>query len=121
MRWLISFLLFGLLAAVQAASSSGNKLLVVLEELADKTKYSKYVKDLEGLYFCFWFNNEFLGVNTIITSGRGFNLTYESPKSESISLFHLGARAYDHLLILPAKSKGINKYTRPGNDIQANL
>jgi hypothetical protein len=33
----------------------------------------------------------------------------------------LGERAYDHLLILPAKSKGINKYTRPKDGIQANL
>jgi oligosaccharyltransferase complex subunit beta len=48
MRWLLSILLLGLLAVVQAASSSGNKLLVVLEELADKSKYSKYFKDLEG-------------------------------------------------------------------------
>jgi len=48
MRWLISFLLLGLLAAVEAVSSSGNKLLVILEELAEKTKYSKYFGDLEG-------------------------------------------------------------------------
>lgn len=32
----------------QAVSSSGSKLLVVLEELADKTKYSKYFGDLGG-------------------------------------------------------------------------
>lgn len=49
MRWILSFLLIGLLAVVQAASSSGNKLLVVLEELAEKSKYSKYLADLEGM------------------------------------------------------------------------
>lgn len=49
MRWLLSLLLLGLLSVVQAVSSSGNKLLVVLEELADKTKYSKYIADLEGM------------------------------------------------------------------------
>lgn len=38
--------------------------------------------------------------------GRGFDITYETPKSESLALFELGERAYDHLLILPAKSKG---------------
>jgi oligosaccharyltransferase complex subunit beta len=48
MRWIISFLLLGLLAVVQAVSSSGNKLLVVLEDLAEKSKYSKYLGDLEG-------------------------------------------------------------------------
>lgn len=49
MRWLLSFLLFGFLAAVNALSSSGNRLLVVLEELAEKEKYSKYLSDLEGM------------------------------------------------------------------------
>jgi hypothetical protein len=48
MRWLFSLLLLGLLAVVEAASSSGKKLLVVVEELADKSKYSKYLGDLEG-------------------------------------------------------------------------
>ena len=48
MRWLFSFLLLGLLSVVQAGSSSGNRLLVVLDELADKAKYSKYIGDLEG-------------------------------------------------------------------------
>jgi hypothetical protein len=48
MRWLLSFLLLGLAAVAQAVSSSGSKLLVVLEELADKTKYSKYLGDLES-------------------------------------------------------------------------
>ena len=57
MRWLLSFLLLGLLSVVQAVSSSGNKLLVVLEELADKSKYSKYLADLEGMdsYHSAWF------------------------------------------------------------------
>jgi len=50
MRWLLSFLLLGLFSVVHAVSSSGNKLLVVLEELADKAKYSKYLADLESAY-----------------------------------------------------------------------
>jgi oligosaccharyltransferase complex subunit beta len=49
MRWLLSFLLLGLLSVVQALSSSGNNLLVILEELAEKSKYSKYLADLEGM------------------------------------------------------------------------
>jgi len=49
MRWLLSFLLLGLLSVVQAISASGSKLLVVLEELTDKPKYSKYFGDLEGM------------------------------------------------------------------------
>ena len=50
MRWIFSVLLLGIAAVVQAVSSSGNKLMVVLEELADKAKYSKYFGDLEGEY-----------------------------------------------------------------------
>ncbi|TVY23785.1 Dolichyl-diphosphooligosaccharide--protein glycosyltransferase 48 kDa subunit [Lachnellula hyalina] len=92
MRWILSFLLLGLLAVVQAASASGNKLLVVIEELAEKSKYSKYLGDLEA---------------------RGFKLTYESPKSDKVALFELGERAYDHLLILPPKSKGLGPQLTP--------
>ena len=49
MRWLLSFLLLGLLSVVQALSSSGSNLLVILEDLAEKSKYSKYLADLEGM------------------------------------------------------------------------
>ncbi|KAN0089400.1 dolichyl-diphosphooligosaccharide--protein glycosyltransferase-like protein 48 kDa subunit [Hyaloscypha variabilis] len=92
MRWLLSFLLLGLLSVVHAVSSSGSKLLVVLEELADKAKYSKYLADLES---------------------RGFKTTIESPKAEKIALFELGERAYDHVLLLPAKSKGLGPNLTP--------
>lgn len=50
MRWFLSFLLLGLFVAVNALSSSGNRLLVVLEELGEKEKYSKFLGDLEGEY-----------------------------------------------------------------------
>lgn len=49
MRWILSFLLLGLLGIVQALSSSGNRLLVVLEDLAEKDKYSKFIGDLESM------------------------------------------------------------------------
>ena len=48
MRWFLSLLLLGLFAAVNALSHSGNRLLVVLEESAEKEKYSKFLGDLEG-------------------------------------------------------------------------
>ncbi|KAH8660647.1 dolichyl-diphosphooligosaccharide--protein glycosyltransferase-like protein 48 kDa subunit [Tricladium varicosporioides] len=92
MRGILSFLLLAFLATVQAVSSSGNKLLVVLEELAEKTKYSKYLGDLEA---------------------RGFSLSYESPKGDKLALFKLGERAYDHLIILPPKSKGLGPQLSP--------
>lgn len=49
MRWLLPAVLLGVLSVVEALNAQGkNKLLVVLEELAEKTKYSKYIADLEG-------------------------------------------------------------------------
>ena len=48
MRWLFSFLLLALLSLVQALSSSGARLLVVIEEAAEKEKYSQFLGDLEG-------------------------------------------------------------------------
>jgi hypothetical protein len=48
MRWLLSSCLLALLSLVQALSSSGNRLLVVIEEAAEKSKFSKFWTDLEG-------------------------------------------------------------------------
>jgi oligosaccharyltransferase complex subunit beta len=48
MRWFLSILLLGLLGVVNAVSSTGNRLLVVLEELAEKDNYSKFFGDLKG-------------------------------------------------------------------------
>ena len=50
MRWLFSCLLLGALGLVQALSSSGSRLLVVIEEIADKEKYSRFWADLEGMF-----------------------------------------------------------------------
>ncbi|KAL4788649.1 Dolichyl-diphosphooligosaccharide--protein glycosyltransferase subunit WBP1 [Aspergillus varians] len=94
MRWCPSLLLFGLLAAVNALSSSGNRLLVVLEDSAEKGLYSTLWGDLEA---------------------RGYSLSFESPKNEQLSLFELGERAYDHVLLLPPKSKGFGPSLSPKN------
>jgi hypothetical protein len=48
MRLLLSLLLLGLLGVASALSASGNRLLVVLEELAEKEKYGKFFGDLKG-------------------------------------------------------------------------
>lgn len=48
MKVLLSLLLLGLLGVARALSASGNRLLVVLEELAEKEKYSKFFGDLKG-------------------------------------------------------------------------
>ena len=49
MRWLFSCLFLGALGLVQALSNSGSRLLVVIEEITDKEKYSKFWVDLEGM------------------------------------------------------------------------
>ncbi|KAI1427077.1 Dolichyl-diphosphooligosaccharide--protein glycosyltransferase subunit WBP1 [Xylaria sp. FL1777] len=98
MRSLVSFLLLALVAAVQAISSSGgNRLLVILEDIAEKDGYTSFLGDLEG---------------------RGFDISYETPKSESLSLFHLGERSYDHVLLFPTKAKGLGPNLTPNILIQ---
>lgn len=47
MKSFLSLLLLGLISLVQALSSTGNRLLVVLEEASDKSKYSAFFGDLE--------------------------------------------------------------------------
>ncbi|KAF9891186.1 oligosaccharyl transferase glycoprotein complex, beta subunit [Aspergillus nanangensis] len=96
MRWSLSFFLFGFLAAVHALSSSGNRLLVVLEDASEKDSFSMFWSDLEA---------------------RGYNLDFQSPKSDQLSLFELGDRAYDHLLVLPPRSKGLGPALSPKNII----
>ncbi|KAK5083030.1 oligosaccharyl transferase glycoprotein complex, beta subunit [Lithohypha guttulata] len=90
----ISFLLCYLLIWVQAKSATGDRLLVVLEDTADKDLYSQLWSDLES---------------------RSFVLQFESPKSEALSLFRLGAKTYDHVLLLPPKSKGYGPNLTPKN------
>ena len=48
MQWLLSILLIGLLGLAQAISSSGRRLLVVIEDAAEKTNYSHFWGDLES-------------------------------------------------------------------------
>lgn len=40
-------------------------------------------------------------------------MSFETPKSQSLSLFHLGALAYDHLIVLPSKAKGLGPKLTP--------
>jgi oligosaccharyltransferase complex subunit beta len=54
MRWCPSFLVFCFLAVVHALSSSGSRLLVVLEDAAQKDLYSTFWGDLEGTVSSGW-------------------------------------------------------------------
>ncbi|KAK4697943.1 oligosaccharyltransferase complex subunit beta, partial [Lecanoromycetidae sp. Uapishka_2] len=44
---------------------------------------------------------------------RGYKITFESPKNEKLSLFQHGERAFDHILLLPPKSKGLGPALTP--------
>lgn len=48
MRWLLCLLFLGLSGLVRSLSSSGDRLLVVIEEAADESKYSQLWSDLKG-------------------------------------------------------------------------
>ncbi len=48
MRSLLSFLILVLLGTVQAISSVGDRLLVVLEDESEKASFSQFWADLEG-------------------------------------------------------------------------
>lgn len=48
MRWCFALLLCCFLAAVNALSSSGSRLLVVLDDTKEKSLYSTFWSDLEG-------------------------------------------------------------------------
>lgn len=49
MKTFLSFVLLLLAAVVQAISSTGSRLLVVLNDPADKDKYSTFFGDLTGM------------------------------------------------------------------------
>ncbi|KAF7192691.1 Dolichyl-diphosphooligosaccharide--protein glycosyltransferase subunit wbp1 [Pseudocercospora fuligena] len=92
MRLPILGLLLGLLSFVSALSAAGSKLLVIIEDDADKSKYTQFWTDLEN---------------------RGFQITYRGPKDSSLSLFEYGLPAYSHLLLLPVKAKGLGPALTP--------
>lgn len=48
MRVFLSILLLALLGLANALSTAGNRLLVLLEELAEKEKYGEFMGDLKG-------------------------------------------------------------------------
>lgn len=49
MKSVVSVLLVLLAAVAQAISSGGERLLVILDDVADKTGYSKFLGDLESI------------------------------------------------------------------------
>jgi len=50
MRSLLSFVALLFVAVVSAISTTGDRLLVVLDEVAEKDGYSKFLGDLESMF-----------------------------------------------------------------------
>ncbi|GAB1729026.1 hypothetical protein NU195Hw_g3335t1 [Hortaea werneckii] len=94
LRILAALLLGAFISCVTAISAQGSRLLVVLEDEAEKSKYGQFWLDLEE---------------------RGFQLTYRTPKDPSLSLFQHGVPAYSHLLLLPPgkSTKGLGPNLTP--------
>ena len=97
-------MLLGFLGVVHALSTSGTQLLVVSEDKAEQDLYSIFWKDLKGVVFRICFDKHECQAKFWLA--RGYSISFESPKNEKLSLFQHGDRAYDHLIILPPKSKG---------------
>ncbi|MCJ1286106.1 oligosaccharyl transferase glycoprotein complex, beta subunit [Xylographa opegraphella] len=92
MRWLLSLLLVSVSVLVHGLSSSGNRLLVVIEEAAEQEKYSQFWSDLRG---------------------RGFSISFDSPKNEKLALLKHDELAFDHVILLPPKSRGFGPALTP--------
>ncbi|PHH71828.1 hypothetical protein CDD82_6322 [Ophiocordyceps australis] len=92
MRSLASVAVLLLWTIVAAISTTGNRLLVILDHVSDGEAYSLFMGDL---------------------AGRGFDISYETPRSEGLKLFYLGERNYDHLLFLPTRVKGLGPNLTP--------
>lgn len=109
MRSMLSLAVLLWAATVSALSAAGSRLLVVLDDVEEKAAYSFFLGDLKGMWKLNW--TFLMGVGRIngLTwcAERGFEISYETPKSESVSLFHLGERQYDHLIVLPSKVKSM--------------
>ncbi|KYK58967.1 hypothetical protein DCS_00094 [Drechmeria coniospora] len=92
MRSLLSVAVCLLAATAAAVSTSGNRLLVLLDNVADKDAYNHFFGDL---------------------TARGYDITYESPRNEGLRLFRLGQRNFDHVMVLPCKLKGLGPNFTP--------
>lgn len=52
------------------------------------------------------------------TIARGFATTIETPKADKLSLFQHGERAFDHVIVLPGKSKGLGPALTANNFLE---
>lgn len=102
----LSLLFLALVGLASAKSAAGNRLLVVLEDDSQRGLYAKFWADLEGDFIYWTGSTETRNTDESICTAREFELSFESPRNEELSLFRHGQLAYEHLLLTPPKSKG---------------
>lgn len=88
-----------LLGLVNARSSTGDRVLVVLESSIDKEEYSKFWSSL---------------------TDRGFELTFKSPKDDA-ALVKFGETQYDHLIHFAPSSKSFSPALSPKAVLESQL
>ncbi|KJZ75822.1 hypothetical protein HIM_04646 [Hirsutella minnesotensis 3608] len=92
MRSLLGLIVLLFAAAAAALSTTGNRLLAILDNVDDKALYSQFFGDLKA---------------------RGFDVDYETPRTDGLKLSHLGERIYDHIIFFPTKVKGLGPNLTP--------
>ncbi|WVF66102.1 hypothetical protein IAT40_000841 [Kwoniella sp. CBS 6097] len=90
--------LLSLSVSVSARSSTGDRVLVVLEPSIKKDDYSKFWASLQE---------------------RGFELTFKEPKDKDASLLKYGETQYDHLIVYAPSTKSFTPSLSPKSIIQA--
>ncbi|KAK1927813.1 putative dolichyl-diphosphooligosaccharide--protein glycosyltransferase 48 kDa subunit precursor [Papiliotrema laurentii] len=89
------FILSATLALIHSAlgrSSTGDRVLVVLESQVNQDDYSKFFASLKD---------------------RGFELTFKSPKDDTAELIRWGETQYDHLIVYAPSSKSFANSLTP--------
>ncbi|OCF36217.1 oligosaccharyltransferase complex subunit beta [Kwoniella heveanensis BCC8398] len=86
------------LLSVSARSSTGDRVLVVLEPSVKKDDYSKFWASLQE---------------------RGFELTFKEPKDRDANLVKYGETQYDHLIVYAPSAKSFSPSLSPKSIIQA--
>ncbi|WVQ93730.1 hypothetical protein IAU59_000807 [Kwoniella sp. CBS 9459] len=86
------------LLSVSARSSTGDRVLVVLESSVKKDDYSKFWASLQE---------------------RGFELTFKEPKDKDANLIKYGETQYDHLIMYAPSTKSFSPSLSPKAIVQA--
>ncbi|KAL5611422.1 hypothetical protein BROUX41_000968 [Berkeleyomyces rouxiae] len=92
MKSVLSVAALAFAAIASATSSTGSRTLVLVDEDGQKAEYSTFLGDLKN---------------------RGFDLKYSTAKADSLKLFDLGERTYDHIVLLPSHLKNLGPVLTP--------